>query len=230
MSDLTDALAPASSRPLPAAIPVPPPEDPWLKRMVPRVELAIDDLVRSYARHPFLHRVEHSLHAQLYKLLTAIPELDETYELGSTGYRTGLVHKEWPETVGRPSKAKNGRPARRGNFDLAILAPSQLPAVSSLDQFTRGTIAAPIVIELGLGYDEEHLTGDIEKLESSQVPHPYLVHFSHVRSSKHALTERAVLGLKPPLQIAYVRHEIDTGRVHRKDRMDSSIGTEPRSG
>jgi hypothetical protein len=192
---------------------------------VPLVELAIDDLVSSYIRHPFLHRVEHSLHAQLFQLLTTIPALNETYELGGTGYRTGLVHKEWPETLGRASKAKNGRPPRRGNFDLAVLAPSQLAAVTSLEQFTRGTIQAPIVIELGLGYGDSHLTGDIEKLQSSQVPHAYLIHFSHVPSRKHDLTEQAVLGVKAPLQIAYVRHDIDTGKIHRKDRTDTAIHT-----
>ncbi|HKX67440.1 MAG TPA: hypothetical protein VJN29_09470 [Intrasporangium sp.] len=60
MSDQSDPLAPASPRPLPPSVPLPPPDDPWLRRMVPRVELAIDDLVRGYVRHPFLHRVEHS--------------------------------------------------------------------------------------------------------------------------------------------------------------------------
>ena len=211
-------------KPLPASVP-PPVDDPWVQHVVPQVEAAIDQLVDSYARHPFLHRVEHSLHAQLYKLLTAVPELDEFHELGTTGYLTGLVHKEWPETTGRASKAKDGRPPRRGNFDLAILAPSQLADVTSVEQFTRGTIQAPIVIELGLGYGETHLSGDIEKLQSSGVPHPYLVHFSHVRSRKHPLTEQAVLGVKAPLQIAYVRHDMETREIHRKDRLGTTIST-----
>ncbi|HKX67439.1 MAG TPA: hypothetical protein VJN29_09465 [Intrasporangium sp.] len=44
-------------------------------------------------------------------------------------------------------------------------------------------------------------------------------------SRKHALTEQAVLAVRPPLQIAYVRHEMDTGQLHRKDRADPTIST-----
>lgn len=51
------------------------------------------------------------------------------------------------------------------------------------------------------------------------------MHFSHVRSRKHDLTEQALLGVRPPLQIAYVRHDMDTGRIHRKGRLETRIST-----
>jgi len=194
------------------------------------VEAAIDSLVQGYVREPFRHRVEHSLHVQLFMLLSDIPGLAETYPLGRTGYESGLVHKEWPETTPRASKAKNGRPGRRGSFDLVVLAPEQLAAVESIEQFTRGVIEAPIVIELGLGYGDSHLAGDIEKLKSSQVPHPYLIHFSHVPSRRHDLIEKTVESVAPPLQIAYVRHDIVTDEVRIKNRTDPKIGLpRPRS-
>lgn len=100
----------------------------------------------------------------------------------------------------------------------------QLTAVNSIEQFTRGVIQAPIVIELGLGYGDNHLTGDIEKLQSSQVPHPYLIHFSHVPSRKHDLIETKVESVAPPLQIAYVRHAIGADEVRIKHRTDPKIG------
>ncbi|MGO4363490.1 hypothetical protein [Terrabacter sp. RAF57] len=224
MADQSDRDAPVAPRPLPPAVPLPPADDPWVRKLVPQVEAAIDDLVRSYIRQPFLHRVEHSLHVQLFMLLSEIPSLQGTHPLGATGYETGLIHKEWPETIPRASKARDGRPARRGNFDLAILPPSQLASVVSVEQFTKGVIQAPIAIELGLGYGDDHLTGDIEKLRSSEVRHAYLVHFSHVRSRKHDLTEKQVESVGPPLQIAYVRHDIEEDVVRVKRRSDVRIG------
>lgn len=205
-----------------AFVPIPPPQraDIWVRRIVPFVEDAIEDLVRQYIEHPYAHRVEHSLHAEFYRILMGHPDLARHYPLGTTGYRTGLVHKEWPETVARPDKA-----GRRGNFDLVVLAPTQVAQVRSVDQFTRGEIAAPIVIELGLGYGETHLTGDAFKLTSSGVQHPYLVHFSHVRSRQHAATEAAILKVHPPLQVAYVRHDPDTKKVHVKRLADTTISS-----
>lgn len=208
----------SARRPSPPLVMAPPSDDPWVNRMIPVVEAAIDELVRAYTQHPYMHRVEHSLHAQFYGILTTHPDLGRAYPLGTTGYMSGLVHKEWPETVPRPDKA-----GRRGNFDLAILTPSQLAQVTSLKQFTQGRIAAPIVIELGLGYGETHLSGDVGKLTTSGVQHPYLVHFSHVRSRLHAATEAAVMHVIAPLQIAYVRHDPITKEIHVKRLSDTQI-------
>jgi hypothetical protein len=96
---------------------------------------------------------------------------------------------------------------------LAVLHPSQLEAVQTLDQFIYGTITAPIVIELGLGYQDDHLGGDEIKVLGSQVQHPYLVHFSRIKSRKQQATEALVNRLKPPIKVAYVHHDIDAGKV-----------------
>jgi len=85
---------------------------------------------------------------------------------------TQPVHKEWPET-----KPEEG--ARRGNFDLAILAPDTL-CTASLEQFRKGYIETPIVVEMGLDYGLAHLAQDAEKLLNSGVRRGYLVHFTRL--------------------------------------------------
>lgn len=47
--------------------------DDWTARAVVLVECAINQLVLEFAELPFLHRVEHSVHCELYGLLTANP-------------------------------------------------------------------------------------------------------------------------------------------------------------
>jgi hypothetical protein len=161
----------------PGIVPEPPPEDDreWIERAVVVVEESLDQLVAEFLRAPYLHRVEHSLHARLFAILAAHPHLN--CELPLRNGTTQPIHKEWPETV--PSAE-----TRRGNFDLAILSPALL-ARHSVDAFRRGNIPAPIVIELGLDYGAAHLGQDAEKLIQSRVQHGYLVHFT-----RRAATEK----------------------------------------
>jgi hypothetical protein len=192
------------------------------------VERAIDELVDRYIAHPLGHRVEHSLHAELFQILISNPDLGQLYQLGRTGYWSRVVHKEWPETRPRPQKG-----SRRGNFDIAVLSPAQLEQVGDVDQFTQGSIAAPIVVELGLGYGGVHLAGDDEKLVNSEVQHPFLVHFSHVRSKLHEATESAIVTAAARMQVAYVLHDLSTRQFRVKRRTDQHISgphdTAPRS-
>jgi hypothetical protein len=89
-------------------------------------------------------------------------------------FKTQLIHKEWPEA--RPRKKPDlVADRRRGSFDLVVLAPSQLQR-TALEQFIVGRINAPIVIEPGLNYGKQHLTGDRHKLANS------------ARSSTHTLS------------------------------------------
>jgi hypothetical protein len=148
---------------------------------------------------PFLHRVEHSVHAQLFSMLTRHRELSESYPIGTTGRRTQLVHKEWPETIADVASGSN----KRGNFDLAIIAPAQL-ADATLDHIRTGSIAAGIVIEMGLNYPLSHLDQDYHKLVSSQVAAGYLVHLARdVRRSEEV--EKFLLSgdRNPQVKVAY---------------------------
>jgi hypothetical protein len=143
----------------------------WLQRVTVLVEQAIDQLVLEFVELPFLHRVEHSLHCELYSLLTSNRTLGRPYELvDETPIQ--LVHKEWPETTPRPGK--NGR---RGNFDLVVLDPSAVAEATTAD-YEAGRIAPAVVIEVGLNYGKKHLLADLAKLSNSAPPRAYLVHLA----------------------------------------------------
>jgi len=152
-------------------------DEAWLRVAVEKVEQAVDLLVDDFAEHPYRHRVEHSLHLQLYHALADHRQFDVLAPVGTSSLRAGLIHKEWPETL-------PGRDAdRRGLFDLAVLAPSQL-AQASIDQFRQGRIHAPIVVEVGLDYGRAHLEQDLEKLRNSEVPYAYVVHLSRLPAGR----------------------------------------------
>ena len=87
---------------------------------------------------------------------------------------------------------------------------------ATLEQFTVGRIDAPIVIELGLGYGEEHLRHDLAKLTNSKVRHPYLVHLSRMPSEYRETTEAFIGGIKAPPQIAYMHHDLERGEVYSR--------------
>jgi hypothetical protein len=154
------------------------PTSDWLDRARPLVEQAVNTLVAEFVEHPYLHRVEHSLHVRLFELLAENPLFSHSLEIGKTGWTTNPIHKEWPETYPRPFKD-----GRRGNFDLAILSKEQL-ANATVEQFRNGRIAAGVVIEIGLDYQLVHLKQDYEKLINSEVPAGYLVDLSRSRTEK----------------------------------------------
>src|SRR5579862_5595901 len=106
----------------------------WIKEAVKNVEECIENFVQEFLEHPYLHRVEHSLHVRLYSMLKGRPWLKRNYQLAEREMSTQLIHKEWPE---RSPRHENGN--RRGNFDLAVLAPSQIKGCA-LDDFTSGRL------------------------------------------------------------------------------------------
>jgi hypothetical protein len=55
-----------------------------------------------------------------------------------------------------------------------------------LNAFLEGRLAAPIVIEIGLGYGLPHLVGDHHKLINSLVPAGYLLHLVRGRPPEEA--------------------------------------------
>ena len=210
--DLPDSLPPEEVAALPALleglIDPPDPGDPWVREAVLAVEASITKLMDEFRAYPFAHRVEHSLHARLFELLREWDVLRGWHPLSDARFKSQLIHKEWPETV-----AESGR--KRGSFDIAVLAPSQLER-ASVAQFRTGQIAAPIVIELGLGYWTKHLQDDADKLRHSQVQHPYLVHFSRTRSGQRSATEQLINAELSDIKLVYVHHELA-----------SNIGDEP---
>ncbi len=135
------------------------------------LETAIDSLIDNFSREPYIHRCEHSIHCELYTMLTVHRALQGIYPLKSSDNRgTTLIHKEWPETNVRPEKS-----GRRGNFDLAILDPKDIPK-HTVEDFTKGFIRPAFVVEMGLNYGLAHLSSDDAKLANSGCDHGYLVH------------------------------------------------------
>jgi hypothetical protein len=193
-------------------VPAPPPGDEWVAEAVTAVEASITKLIDEFRAQPFIHRVEHSLHVRLMQLLSEWEHLRGWYPIGDSGFKTQLIHKEWPETRPRKKKPELIVDRRRGSFDVVVLAPSQLER-ASLEQFTVGRIDAPIVVELGLGYWNDHLSGDREKLKNSRVQHPYLVHLSRMPSGYQEETEVTIAGIEAPTQIAYVHHDLEQKKV-----------------
>lgn len=216
--DETNAL---KRRPLPPLIPEPREGDPWVANAVTAVEASITTFADEFRVHPFAHRVEHSLHVRLIQLLSERDELQGWHPLEEGGFKSQLIHKEWPETYGE--KLKDGTSKRRGSFDIAIVTPGQLRQ-ASIDQFRLGRIAAPIVIELGLGYWDEHLRADHKKLKDSKIQHGYLVHLSRMPSARRKDTENLINGMQD-VQVVYVHHDIPNRRVFYK-ALDGELVTE----
>ena len=198
---------------VPAAVGIGAADEAWLRVAVEKVEQAVDLLVDDFADHPYQHRVEHSLHLQLYRALAKHPQLDDLVPVGRSPRRAGLIHKEWPDT--RPGRA----PDRRGLFDFAVLAPSQLDQ-ASIDQYRQGRIHAPIAVEVGLDYGRAHLEQDLEKLDNSRVPHAYVVHFSRLPAADNV--DDLLTAAYPNIRKAYA-HVPPTGRRAVKHLADTDI-------
>jgi hypothetical protein len=195
------------------SVQVPPAGDEWVAGAIDAVEASITKLIDEFRVQPFIHRVEHSLHVRLVQLLSEWENLRGWYPIGGSGFKTQLIHKEWPETTPRKKKPELVADKRRGSFDLVVLAPSQLQEATR-EQFIVGRIDAPIVIELGLGYGLDHLRCDMAKLTNSNVRHPYLVHLSRTPSAHRKETEDFINGIKVPYQIAYAHHDLEGREVH----------------
>lgn len=193
-------------------------DEQWIGAATAAVDGAITALVEQFLEHPYLHRVEHSLHTLLHGLLVAARPLDGTAAL-ATGQTTQLVHKEWPETVARPSSAGQ---EKRGSFDIGILSPAQV-AAASLDQFRAGRIDAPVVVEVGLDYGLWHLQQDADKLIHSRVRVPYLLHLSRVPVANRDELEAALCSYPAPLRSAYAHVDVATGERRVKHLADVGV-------
>jgi hypothetical protein len=198
-------------------------DDAWVSDAVSLVEDAIGALVDAFVSAPYLHRVEHSFHAELISELRKHDKLRACVEIGASGFTTQLIHKEWPETIVRVDRGKTVE--RRGLFDIVVLAPAQFEKVT-LEQFLQGRIEPPVVIEVGLDYGLKHIDGDIDKLLTSKVPYPYLIHLSRIGPRVKAVENRIndIATFAPGLQVAYVHH--GAGSVAVKRLKDSAVSVQ----
>jgi hypothetical protein len=165
-----------------------PDHDEWLVKARSVVETVIDRLLDEFLQAPYLHRVEHSMHAHLFHMLVSEVLLGVQAPIGAGLGRTQLIHKEWPETIAREGN-------RRGNFDLSILSPKLLETCGNMRTFREGRLQAPIVIEMGLDYDAEHLAEDAKKLMNSKPKHGYLIHLGR-ELPREPEAEEILLGLE----------------------------------
>lgn len=163
--------------------------------IIKSVEEAINELVKDFVQNQWLHRVEHSLHAELYHLLKSLPGIPT--ELCTSAFTTQFIHKEWPEPK------RHGTRGRRGNFDLAVLKPDS-PS-STIDDLRYGRMPLLVAIEVGLNYEAKHLAGDTVKLKESGVEHCYLIHLA-------ALKSRNQLGVRELVQ-SVMEEERNGGRI-----------------
>ena len=184
------------------------PDKEWVEEARQVTEFCINRLVQEFVEFPYLHRVEHSVHARLFELLRSQPPLDQYFALLG-GALSQPVHKEWPEPKSRPAK----RPPRRGNLDIAILYPSQLRACSTQD-FSKGLLNPTIAIELGLNYGICHLRGDAEKMQNSRIAHAYLVHLVRGQSQEAVVSAFLSEKLAETVHIAFA--QVNGHRKHIK--------------
>ncbi|BBM86841.1 hypothetical protein [Candidatus Uabimicrobium amorphum] len=158
--------------------------DSWMQESIFYVEQAINNLLEHFVQVPYFHRVEQSLHCELFRHLLQSDPLNQV--LNFEHFQTGIIHKEWPETIPREYEGKN----QRGNFDFALLTPpSKKEQKITTDDFCKGLIRPSIVIEMGLNYDFKHLQNDHQKLINSGVDYGYLIHFARKNAGQKNVKE-----------------------------------------
>ena len=141
----------------------------WEQNAKLAVENSIDQFILEFIESPYLHRKEHSVHCELFSILTSRRILNQNCPMG--GWVTQPVHKEWPEWSPRPGKGNH-----RGAFDLVVLSPERLKSCSFAD-FREGRVRPSFVIEVGLDYLlRNHLAPDAAKLKNSGIQNSFLVH------------------------------------------------------
>lgn len=176
-------------------------KDSWIKEVIPESERIINNFLKKFMDFPYLHRVEHSIHCDLYNMLISNDVFNKKIKIADQTIQ--ILHKEWPEYI--PRENKNNR---RGNFDMAILAPESIKN-KSINDFIYGRIEAPIVIEMGLNYGTEHLTEDFKKIKNSNVYRGYLLHLVRKEVIDDNSIEPLLVKIEEQyknIKVGYVRH------------------------
>jgi hypothetical protein len=196
--------------------PITPNDALWIQRAMQITGICINELVLEFLDFPYLHRVEHSIHIRLHSILSVQPHFARHFSLANGIASTQPIHKEWPEITPRPEKGN-----RRGNFELAILSPDRLKTCT-LDDFKNGRVIPPIVIEMGMNYDNGHLANDAEKLLNSQVEHGYLVHLMRERPHDDSV-DHTIMRLQQECTIRIAFARIEGGKKYLKLLEDPRI-------
>jgi hypothetical protein len=169
----------------------------WNALALRLLEQSIDQLVLDFVQNPYLHRVEHSIHAELFSLLSQHRIFSAIY--AGRGFSTQTVHKEWPEFRPRPEKRN-----RRGNFDICLLSPSCIERASR-PEFQGGHIEPFAAVELGLDYSFKHLTDDCRKLVNSEIENAYAIHLVREDVTDDFDGVERFLAEASPVKTAYAR-------------------------
>jgi len=141
----------------------------WEDRAIFAVEESIDNLITDFIQAPYLHRVEQSIHCELYRLLANHRILSSFYPL-KDGQFTQCIHKEWPAQLNSETAVN------RGHFDFSIISPKELKQCYAED-FENGRVNPLIAVEMGFKAVLHHLREDYRKLVNSNCSrHRYLVH------------------------------------------------------
>ena len=196
-------------------------DEAWIENIIPEVEQAINAIIDEFIHLPYLHRVEHSIHCEIYRKLSNSRLLNQLIDFGT--FTTGAIHKEWPET-----RIRSGH-GRRGNFDLAILGPtkSYQNTITHLDLLC-GLLEPAVVIEVGLDYGIDHLKNDVQKLRNSGVRYGYILHLARPTGiSQEGVYEYIKQLIKEEensvCRVAYA--SIDYNEISYRKLYDSSITT-----
>jgi hypothetical protein len=175
------------------------------------VEKSIDELVKEFIENPYLHRVESSIHTELFYIMKQKPILSQNFFLGDGQTKTQLIHNEWPSVD-----------PIYGNYDFAIMTPEVLQKdCPTTDVFSRGKFKVPIVVELGLNpSDTNHLENDRKKIISNGVYAGYLIHL--IRDKTNSTDENIILDESHhKIKTAYVC--INNGKIRYKYINDNTI-------
>jgi len=151
---------------------------------IPFINYSVIHLLNDFILNPYIHRVEHSLHCELYGLITKeLATIPKTNRLMRNihDFNTQLVHKEWPHQNGIDKSL------RRGNYDLVVLDYPSLMNCSLNDYLVGKNIDITSVIELGLNYPTSHIEKDCITLSKTKAKNKWIIHFRNIKSRKSSI-------------------------------------------
>jgi len=127
---------------------------------ISKIEDCIKNLIDKFIEYPHYFRRESDLRSYLYHLMLSQEELHKEH-ITQTGIPIGVVHTEYPATIGR--------------FDLVVLDPT---LVSQLPKKKQKILSA---IEIGLNKPYSHFEKDYSekfcKEAQNDVSYCYIIHF-----------------------------------------------------